>query len=309
MAIAIVIAFLALNYRAWTGFFHDDELNNMAWAPYVPAAQYITSILSPLFQLDNFRPAGSLYFTLLSKTAAEHFASYITPLFAFHLLNALLVFALARRMKIANWQALAATAFFALSAGAMDAYWKPMYVFDLFCTTLCLASILLYAHGRWVLSFIAFWLAYKSKELAVMLPVALLAWEHWLGNRRYLRLAPFFAVSLSFGLQGILNNPNKDDEYTFRFTLQARYRTTIPFYAERLLLFPASGLLLFALALLRDRRIWFSLTALASSIFVLIFLPGRLYEAYAYLALASAALALAATFSHVKPAWASRGSR
>ena len=59
-----------------------------------------------------------------------------------------------------------------LSAGAMDAYWKPMYVFDLFCTTFCLASILLYAHGRWILSFIAFWLAYKSKELAVMLPVA-----------------------------------------------------------------------------------------------------------------------------------------
>jgi hypothetical protein len=52
--------------------------------------------------------------------------------------------------------------FFVFSAAAFDAYWKPMYVFDLLCTTFSLASILFYAYRRWILSFIAFWLAYKS---------------------------------------------------------------------------------------------------------------------------------------------------
>ncbi len=68
----------------------------------------------------------------------------------------------------------------------MDAYWKPMYCFDLLCTAFSLGSILLYAQRRWVLSFVAFWCAYKSKELAVMLPVVLLAWECWFGERKYL---------------------------------------------------------------------------------------------------------------------------
>jgi len=65
---------------------------------------------------------------------------------------------------------LAGDAVLRLRYGGLRRLWKPMYVFDLFCATFCLASILLYTHRRYVLSFVAFWLAYKSKELAVMLP-------------------------------------------------------------------------------------------------------------------------------------------
>ncbi len=123
-----------------------------------------------------------------------------------------------------------------------------MYVFDVLCTTFSLVSILLYAHGRWILSFIAFWFAYKAKELAVMLPIVLAAWEFWVGHNRFgrgrfARLIPFFAVSLSFGLQGLLLNPNKDNDYTFHFTLAA-LRRTVPFYSRRFLMFPFSGLTL-----------------------------------------------------------------
>ena len=62
-----------------------------------------------------------------------------------------------------------ATFFFAFHMALFDALWKPMYVFDLLCATFCLAAMLLWTGGRWVLSFACFWLAYKSKELAVML--------------------------------------------------------------------------------------------------------------------------------------------
>jgi hypothetical protein len=257
----------------------------------------------PTFALDNFRPTGHLYFAAMGRLFGEDFPPYMTPIFALHLLNGLLIFLLARRMNIGVWHALAAAAFFTWSAGALDAYWKPMYVFDLLCTAFSLASILLYSERRWVLSFIAFWCAYKSKELAVMLPLALLAWEHWFGDRKYLRLVPFLLVSLSFGLQGLLLNPNKDNDYTFRFTWKA-LTATVPFYARRFLLFWGSGLLLFALLLIRDRRVWFGLFAAACFIFTLLFLPGRLYEAYIYLPLACATIAMAAAASRARPIWA-----
>lgn len=299
----VVALFFALNYTAWDGFFQDDELDNISWAPALGARDYAPAFLKPTFDPSNFRPSGHLYFTLMGRAFGMDFPPYVTPIFAIHFLNAALLFLLLRRLSIPYWHALAATAFFALSAAAMDAYWKPMYVFDLVCTTFCLASILLWTHRRWVLSSIAFWLAYKAKELAVMLPLALAAYELLLGKRRILPLLPFFAASLSFGLQGILLNPNKDNEYTFRFTLDA-LRHTLPFYAHRFLGYRASGLALLALPLLPDRRVRWAIAAMAAFIFTLLFLPGRLYEAYAYLPLALTAVALAAAASRISPVWA-----
>jgi hypothetical protein len=246
---------------------------------------------------------GHLYFALMGRHFGLDYPPWVTPIFAFHLLNALLLYLLMRKLGIERWCAMAAVAFFTVSATAFDAYWKPMYVFDLLCTTFTLASILLYAYRRWILSFIAFWLAYKAKELAVMLPAVLAAYEYWFGERKFKVLIPFFLASLNFGIQGIALNPNKDNDYTLRFTLDA-LRRTVPFYAKRFLMFPLSGLLLLALAFLRDRRIWFGLAAMSLLIVPLIFLPGRLFEAYAYLPLACAAIAMGAAASHWNPAWA-----
>ncbi len=301
--LGIAVLFVALNSRAYDGFFQDDEFENLKWAPSLPAMQFARGLLSPEFQPDNFRPVGHLYFALMGKAFGLDFPPYMTPVFAIHLLNALLLYLLIRKLGVERWCALAAAAFFALSATAFDAYWKPMYVFDLLCTTFSLACILLYAHRRWILSFIAFWLAYKAKELAVMLPAVLAVYEYWLGERRFRVLIPFLLVALSFGVQGIVRNPNRDNDYTFRFTLDA-LRRTAPFYARRFLFFPFSGLALFALAFVRDRRVWFGLAAMSLLLAPLLFLPGRLFEAYTYLPLSCAAIALAAAASHVNPKWA-----
>jgi len=274
----------------------------MAWTPALTMKLYAVDFVKPTFDVDNFRPTGHLYYTLMGRAFGLDFPPYITPLFFFHLLNGLLIYLLARKLNIGAWQALAGVAFFTLSASAFDAYWKPMYVFDLLCCTFSLASLLLFAYERWVLSFIAFWVAYKAKELAVMLPAVLFVYEYWLGRKRFLVLIPFFATSLSFGIQGILQNPNKDNEYTFRFTLAA-LGITLPYYAERFLLFPFSGLALLLLALIRDRRVWFGVAASLLFLFTLLFLPGRLFEAYTYLPLSCADIALAAAATHVRPLW------
>ena len=219
---------------------------------------FVRGLLKPVFDADNFRPPGHLYFALMGRAFGMDFPPYMTPIFAIHLMNAALLFFLMRKLEVKPWPALAGTAFFTLSATAFDAYWKPMYVFDLLCACFSLASILLFAHRRWILSFIAFWLAYKSKELAVMLPFVLLVYEYWLGERRFFPLLPFFLAALSFGLQGILFNPNRQNDYTFYFS-PAALKVTVPFYFARFLFFPFSALVLLPLALLRDRRIWFGL--------------------------------------------------
>src|SRR5882672_2446933 len=179
-----------------------------------------------------------------------------------------------------------------------DVYWKPMYVFDLFCATFSLLSILLYTRRRYVLSFCAFWLAYKSKELAVMLPAVLACYELWLAEKKSWKpLIPFFAVSLSFGLQGILLNQNVDTEYTFRFT-PAAFWTSLSFYASSIFLIPYAGFALIPLPLLiRDRRLWFGAAMMVLFFVPLLFLPGRLYSAYCYLPLAGFALMAAAIAS------------
>jgi len=295
--------FIALNYRAYDGFFQDDELDSLSWAPRLGVGDFARGFFDPLFSANNFRPVGHFYFAVMGRMFGENFPPWMTPIFALHLINGALIFALVRRLKVSAWHALAAVAFFTWSAGAMDAYWKPMYCFDLLCTAFSLGSILLYAQRRWVLSFVAFWCAYKSKELAVMLPLVLVAWEYWFGDRKYLRLIPFLLVALSFGLQGLWRNPNIDNEYTFRFNVEA-LRATVPFYARRFLLFRGSGLLLVPLLFVRDRRVWFGLMAAGCFLFTLLFLPGRLYEAYAYLPLACVALALGAAASRVRPVWA-----
>lgn len=301
--IAVAIAFIALNHSAWDGFFQDDELDNLRWAPSSHAMVFLNGLFTPEFQTDNFRPVGHLYFALMGNRFGLWFAPYMTPIFAIHLLNALLLWLLMRKLGIKQWCAIAAAAFFTLSAAAFDAYWKPMYVFDLLCTTFSLASVLLYSYRRWVLSFIAFWLAWKSKELAVMLPAVLVAYEYWFGERKFKILIPFILVGLSFGIQGVVLNPNKDTPYTLRFTLDA-LSGTARFYAYRFLMFPLSGFLLFALAFVRDRRVWFGLSAMLLVMVPLLVLPGRLFEAYTYLPLAFAAIALAGAASQTNPIFA-----
>src|SRR4051812_44087223 len=66
-AAAIVIAFLVLNIGAYDGFFQDDELDNLAWAPSLPLREFAVGLLKPMFDVDNFRPTAGLYFAFMGK--------------------------------------------------------------------------------------------------------------------------------------------------------------------------------------------------------------------------------------------------
>ena len=288
---ALAAVFLAANRSAYRGYFQDDEFDTLSWARYGSALDYLKGAASPLFQDNNFRPAGHFYFHAAANAFGLDFPKYIAVIHAIHLFNAWLVWLLARSLRAPPAAAAAGTVFFALHMALFDDFWKPMYVFDVLCATFCLFSLLLYARGRWVWSFVSFWLAYKAKELAVMLPLVLAAYELWFGERRWKRLIPFFAVSLSFGLQALIRNPNQDNEYTFRFTAAALAKTS-RFYADRIFLTPYLGFALPLAFLRRSRPIWFGLAITAVFFLPLLFLPGRLFAAYCYLPFTGLAIAL-----------------
>jgi hypothetical protein len=288
----LAVLFLIANRGAYKGYFSDDELDNISWAPAVPASVFAERLLTPTFQPGNFRPAGHLYFALAGGAFGLDFRKYVIPIHAIHLLNVWLLWMLIRRLGGTPFGAGAGAVLFAFHMAVFDVYWKPMYVFDLLCATFCLASLLLWTYGRWVLAFAAFWLAYKSKELAVMLPFVLLCYEYWLGKRHWKPLALFFVASLSFGLQGLLLNPHREGDYAFR-TEGRQWLTTLSYYSDRILLVPFGGFILAALpAVVRDRRVWFGVAALALFFIPLLPLSGRLFGAYCYVPLIGAAIAL-----------------
>src|SRR5690348_13709625 len=196
---AVIALFLIANRGAYKGYFDDDSLDNLGLSRELSVTDFTTGLLTPHFYSNNFRPVGHLFFRVLGQTAGLQFPPYIFVLHAIHLLNVCLVYLLLRRLGLELFGASAGALLFAFHMAVFDVFWKPMYVFDLLCGCFCLAGLLLYFSDRWILSLIAFWLAYRAKEVAVMLPVVLAAYELILGKRRWPRLIPFFAASAWFG--------------------------------------------------------------------------------------------------------------
>jgi hypothetical protein len=297
----LAAVFLVLNRAAYRGYFQDDDINAMAWTRWNPALEYLKGALTPVYS-HSYRAVGFYYYHLTGRAFGLDFPKYVAVIQAIHLLNLWLLWLLMRRMGSPPLAAAAGCVFFALHAALLDTVWKPMYVFDLLCGTLCVASVLFWARGRWILSFFAFWLAYKSKELAVMLPVVLVCYELWFGGRRWLRLAPFVAASLSFAAQALLLHPYEGGDYSFHFTLDT-IAVTAPFYAGKVFLTPYLGFLLpLGAVTARNRRTWFGLAMMGLFLFPLLWLPGRICSAYCYLPFTGLAIAMAGITETAKPA-------
>ena len=301
MLLFVVVAalFLIANRGAYQGYFGDDEFDNLALTRAIGPAPALIALLSPRYYENNFRPVGHLFYRALARTAGWRYPPYIAAIQFLHLINLVLIWLLARRLALPFWAAGAAVVFFAFHGAAFDIYWRPAYVYDLLCGTLCLLSLLFWMSDRWILSLLAFWFAYRSKEIAVMLPLVLAAYELLPGKRRWLRLAPFFAISLWFGVQGLRLATHLDTPYSMHFDPAALWKSAL-FYSSNLLLSSALGGLFF-LALLaalaaftRDRLMWFGLIAFTALLAPMLPLIGRLSGAYLYVPLIGLAIAVGA---------------
>ena len=279
---AIAALFLAVNVRSYRGYFLSDDFDTLSYAKDGSLQPFLQWLVLPKFQPDNFRPVATMYYVVLSRVFGLTYPPYIAALHFLHFVNLVLIYLLMRKVGLTRFAAGAGVLFYSFQVATFEIYWRPMYVFDLLCATFCLLTLLLFVRGHWLLGLVTFWLAYKSKELAVMLPVGLAAFELLLGSRNWKRLIPYFAISLNFGLQGVLLNPNANNPYAMHFTLDALW-SGLRFYSWSAFFSRFGGFaVLIAAAWLGERRGYFGLVLCAAMLIPMLFLPGRMVAAFWY---------------------------
>lgn len=303
--LAACVLFFFANRAAYKGYFSDDDLASLTWPTYVHSDVYLKGLLTLKYDISNFRPVGDLYYRFLYLAFHLNFPAYVAALQCLHLLNATLLFFLLRRLSFSEIASGAGAVFYVFHAAVLEAYWKPMYVFDVLCATLCLVTLLLYFRGHWILALVAFWFAYKSKEIAVTLPVVLLAVEMLVGERKWKRSVPYFLISLNFGLQALWNNSHVSSGNTYALRLTpSTLKHTIAFYSSAIVFLPFAGLVLLLLPfVLRDRRLYIGIIFMAALFAPMLALAGRLESVYWYIPTIGVAIIVAAIASRA-PRWA-----
>jgi hypothetical protein len=291
---AIMLLFLIANRGAYKGYFDSDDFNNLNFTRQIDTSEFIADLFSPRVFPNNFRPAGHLFYHSMYRIAGVNFVPYIAAIQCLHLANVLLIWFLLRKLAFDQVASFAGTLFFAFQMAVFDAYWKPMYVFDLLCAALCLLSLLAYLHDWLIPSLLAFLLAFRAKEVAVMLPVVLALYEFLLYKKRWKRLIPFFVIALAFGIQALLLNQSRNNDYSLRLSPGGIWNCIV-FYASKLFLIPYAGLAILALPFFaRDRRVRFGVAVFCILLMPMLLLPGRLYSVYLYVPLIGLGIALAA---------------
>ena len=297
--------FVLANRAAYRAYFSDDDFDKSGWPTALSNAEFLREIVTPRMSDGLFRPIGYLYYRYMPRFFKFDYTPWVVVLQAGHLLNVLLLFFVLRRFGLADFAAASGALLYLFHAAMIYVYWQPQYIFEVLVAMFSLLTLLLYMNGRWILALLTFWLAYKSKEIAVTLPVALLTWEWFFGARRWKRLIPYFAISLNFGIQALLVNRRvaAGAGYALNFHPEVFWHTAV-FYASAIAFLPYVG---FALALLplitRDRRVWFGLIFIAALFLPMLVLPSRLESVYWYLPMIGLTVAFAALASKL-PRWA-----
>jgi hypothetical protein len=302
VAVAVAALFVIVNRAAYEGFFLGDDLQNIVWTWRASGWLFLAGLFSPIFDANNFRPVG--HFVYWAMGAGFPFARFVALIQALHLLVAGLVYLLAKRLGVSVRSSAVGALFFVFHMALFDVFWKPMFLFDLLCGVWCALAILAWLRESerrrwWAASFACFWLAYQSKEVAVMLPAVLLLYEWTIGEKRWKPLLPFFGVSLLFGLQAVMSKHT--GPYALSFHLQG-LMATANFYAQRV--FEVRWLTWLPVALLgaawRSRLAWFGFGSGLLLLFPMLALPGRMSAAYLYVPLIALSLLVTAAAERVK---------
>jgi hypothetical protein len=293
LPVAALVLFWIANRGAYKDFFQADSLDNLAMMQSLGYGELFLPLLVPRVGVNNFRPVGMLFFKLMGRQFGLWFPPYAVALQLLHILNTGLLIWLLLRLGLTFLAACAGGLFFLFHMALFHVLWEPMFAFDLICCSLCLLSFLAYIDGRWIVSFLLFWLAYRTKENAIGLPAVFFAYEWLLGDGKWKRLIPFFALSMVLSIQALINNAVRESDYTLRFDPASIWKC-IAFYAKQLLLVPYAGLAILAVPLFtRNRRMWFGFAWFCILIAPMLLLPGRLFSAYLYVPLIGLAMFLA----------------
>lgn len=297
-AALLLALFIVMSKAAYQASFSDDDLASLALMQGMSVREWWNWLLTPRLSFDNIRPVGQAYYGVLGRWAGLHYGPYVAVLQALHLATAALLWRWLRPMGLLA--AGVGALLFATHAAILAAYWKPMYIFDVLCGLLVMATLLLYRRGHWILAFVTFWLAYKAKEIAIAVPVALTLYEALttgLSKERSWRLAPFYLAAVSFGLQALAQPQRPNHDYDLHLSAGTVLASAV-FYAGKSFFLPFSGFILLILPFLakpgqRRQQALFGIALFSLLLAPMLVFPGRLQGTYLYGPMLGAAMILA----------------
>jgi len=294
LLIAIMTVAVVANHDSFRSYFENDDFGTLNWARVIPFHQYVTDLPCLKYPCQHNRPTGFMLYGALYPVAKLNYTPWALAMLAIGLLNVALLWRLLTTLEFDEIATALGCLVFVAARALFDGWWKPMFIYDVLSTTFALTMLLAYIHKRWVLSFIALWLAMRTKEIAILLPAVLLCYEFTLGRRNWKRLIPFFIPAAIYGLYGIrFHHQQPHSPYTMTSAPAALWRS-ISFYSSRMFGLPYAGLLLvLALLVTRDRRMRFALGAMVLEIGMYLLMPDRMLNVYLYLAMTSVAILIA----------------
>lgn len=297
--LAVVLALpLRVHHGAYRGYFADDDFGSINWARFVRPTDFIVDLPCLAYPCQHGRPTGFFYYATMIRAARFDFPRWIVPLQAIGAINIVLLWLLLRRIGFGDVETATGCLMFGLSRALFDGWWKPMFIYDVLCATFALTALLAYSYRQWIISFIAFWLAMRTKEIGIVIPAVLLCYEMILGEGRWKRVLPFFVPAVIYGGYGIVWNRSQPHSPYSLTSAPAAIWKSISFYFTKLFQIRYVGFLLPISALLvRDRRLYFGIAAMSLELGIYFLLPDRMLEVYLYVAMTGAAIAVAALVS------------
>jgi hypothetical protein len=304
-AVVISAAYLApeLVQIINSAYFNLDDFNNLYWTQDLTLANMLGLIIDP--RLDYFRPAGMFWYWLMGMS------SQLDPV-PFHSLGLALNWAnvalLALLVLAITGRALAAvltSVVWITSPSLIDTLWWFGSIFEIVFTGLYLGATLAFLHLRdWrlktVVVVVLYFLAIRTKEMAITLPVVLLLYEVIVQRRLLVdlrRRMAFYgilaAISADVSVIKVNSMAGRDPSAPYFFNLTPQ--TLIDdagWYAAHLFavssdhqMVALSILLALVVAALiaRDSVMVFGLTFAAVSIAPVIFLPNHVFAFFLYL--------------------------
>jgi hypothetical protein len=187
-AIAIAAIWVWYARDGLASYFSGDDLMNIYLAWQKPLLRFATENI--VFFSPGYRPFGNLVYRLLFEMAGFHPLPFRIACFVLLFVNLYLAYRAAKAIA-GTETAILTVLFFCYNAG-VDVYHDAGIIYDILCFTFYFAALGLYAAARsgkrylsngQLASFLILYIfALDSKEMAVTLPVVLIAYELLLGE-------------------------------------------------------------------------------------------------------------------------------
>ena len=231
LLIAIMAMAVVANHDSYRSYFENDDFGTLNWARVTRFHEYVTNLPCLKYPCQQSRPTGFMLYGALWSMAKLNYTPWALAMLAIGLLNVALLWRSLRLLEFDEIATALGCLVFVAARALFDGWWKPMFIYDVLSTTFALLMLIAYIHKRWVLSFIALWLAMRTKEIAILLPAVLLCYEFTLGSRNWKRLIPFFIPAAIYGFYGIrFNQQQPHNPYTMTSAPAGLWRS-ISFYA------------------------------------------------------------------------------